>query len=368
MSADCISCGLVKAYVANGDELVNNFMNVAFEPMLAIFASVSGIWFVVQGVKMGLGKLDVHGAAEQIILLVLGASALVSLKYGVAASLYKATMAIMFGLPALFTESGGSGSEVIVNLVASIEAAFASPINMARALMDGAGWFDKIGYFFFTVFLLVPFVLMMIVFLTQVAIGLFRIITICLLLPFIVAVSSFPWGREQILVAGRTLLGSIITMVTVTTVFSLVMKGVEELASTGEKLGTDITNDNTWSDYILIMLLSYSGAALVNEAVSIASTITQAALNAASSGAMMSGIGRGATAPIRGAVGAYKAYKMATSKEGKAVMNAGKALLSGGASVVAKGASAAAQYASGAIPKSQNTDAFEQRKKKVSGK
>ncbi|WP_153041774.1 MULTISPECIES: hypothetical protein [unclassified Pseudovibrio] len=296
---------------------------------------------------MAAGAADVAGIATQFVFLFFGFGVLMALQYGLAGEVYEVTYNVMFGIPASIM-GGGSGDSAVVSLVSNIETAFVQPINMAKSMMDGAGFFDKVGVVIFTGFLMLPFILMMIVFVTQVAIGLFRIMMICLFAPYIITLSAFPWGREQMMNGVRTLLGAIITLVAVTLVFSLIVAGVESLVPTGEGVGTDLSNDTNWRSYIIVILTAWSGVALIQEAVSLAGTIAQASLNAATSGAMMSGIGGMASSYIKGGGAAYKAGKAAIGVTNDALGDAAHSM--------------SKQYGSGSAPKSQATDALKSEK------
>ncbi|KZK94377.1 hypothetical protein PsAD14_04682 [Pseudovibrio sp. Ad14] len=347
MSSGCVSCQVIEEYVKNGGVFVNNFMDIAFDPMLAIFVSLACLWAVFQGFKVVTGAADVGGIATQFVFLFFGFGVLMALQYGLAGQVYEVTYNVMFGIPASIM-GGGGGSSIVVELVSGIETAFMQPINMAKSMMDGAGFFDKVGYVIFTGLLMLPFILMMIVFVTQVAIGLFRIMMICLFAPYIITLSAFPWGREQIGNGVRTLLGAIITLVSVTLVFSLIVKGVESLVPTGEGVGTDLSDDTAWGNYIVVILTAWSGVALIQEAVSLAGTIAQASLNAATSGAMMSGIGGMASSYMKGGGMAFKAGKAAIGVSNDALGDAAHSM--------------SKQYSSGSAPKSQATDALKSEK------
>ncbi|WP_328586806.1 type IV secretion system protein [Pseudovibrio brasiliensis] len=314
--------------------------------MLAIFVSLACLWAVFQGFKVAAGAADVAGIATQFVFLFFGFGVLMALQYGLAGQVYEVTYNVMFGIPASIM--GGGGSSAVVNLVSNIEAAFVQPINMAKSMMDSAGLFDKIGYVIFTGLIMLPFILMMIVFVTQVAIGLFRIMIICLFAPYIISLSAFPWGREQIMNGVRTLLGAIITLVSVTLVFSLIVTGVESLVPTGDGIGTDLNDDTAWGAYIVVILTAWSGVALIQEAVSLAGTIAQASLNAATSGAMMQGIGGMASNYIKGGGAAFKAGKAAIGVTNDALGDAAHDMSS--------------KYGSGRAPKSQATDALKSEK------
>jgi len=322
-------------------------MDMAFEPMLAIFASLACLWAVFQGCKLVTGAADLPWIASQFVFLFFGFGALMALQYGLAGQVYEVTYNVMFGIPASIM-GGGGGSSAVVELVSGIEAAFIQPINMAKSMMDSAGVFEKIGYVIFTGFLMLPFILMMIVFVTQVAIGLFRIMMICLFAPYIISLSAFPWGREQIMNGVRTLLGAITTLVAVTLVFSLIVAGVDSLVPKGDGIGTDLGNADTWSAYIVVILTAWSGVALIQEAVSLAGTIAQASLNAATSGAMMQGIGGMASNYIKGGGAAFKAGKAAIGVTNDALGDAAHDMSS--------------KYGSGRAPKSQATDALKSEK------
>ncbi|WP_159096766.1 type IV secretion system protein [Pseudovibrio sp. Alg231-02] len=322
-------------------------MDIAFDPMLAIFVSLACLWAVFQGFKVVTGAADIGWIATQFVFLFFGFGVLMALQYGLAGQVYEVTYNVMFGIPASIM-GGGSGSNAVVELVSGIETAFMRPINMAKSMMDSAGFFDKVGYVIFTGLIMLPFILMMIVFVTQVAIGLFRIMITCLFAPYIISLSAFPWGREQIMNGVRTLLGAIITLVAVTLVFSLIVKGVESLVPSGDGIGTDLGNADTWSAYIVVILTAWSGVALIQEAVSLAGTIAQASLNAATSGAMMSGIGGMASSYMKGGGAAFKAGKAAIGVTNDALGDAAHSM--------------SKQYSSGNAPKSQATDALKSEK------
>ncbi|SDQ36642.1 type IV secretion system protein TrbL [Pseudovibrio sp. Tun.PSC04-5.I4] len=299
MSNACISCPLIEKYVESGDQYVNGLMNIAYDPMVTIFASLACLWAVWQGFKLVTGTTDMSWVVTQFVFIFFGFGVLTALKFGLAGQVYTATTTLMFGIPGALM-GAGSGTDAITGLVSNLETAFTRPFSMGKAMMNGAGWLDKAGVVLFVAALMLPFILMMIAFVTHVAIGLFRVMIVCLLAPYVIAISAFPFGRDKIGAGISTLLSAILTLVAVSLVFLLVIAGVGSLMPAGQKLSTDIFQAETWGKYVLVILTAWSGVALVQEAVSLAGTLAQVTLNAATPGMMMSGVGQTAGAYGKG--------------------------------------------------------------------
>ncbi|KZL20424.1 hypothetical protein PsAD2_01467 [Pseudovibrio axinellae] len=349
MNSGCISCPLIEQYVLSGSKFVNKYMEIAYEPMLVIFASLACLWAVWQGFKLATATTDLTWVASQFVFLFFGFGVLTALKFGLAGMIYEATTTLMFGIPGALM-GAGSGADAITGLVTELEAAFTQPFAMAKTMMNGAGWLEKFGIVLFVVALMLPFIIMMVVFVVHVAIGLFRIMMVCLLAPYVVSMAAFPFGREKIGAGISTLLTSILTLVAVTLVFKLIITGIGNLMPGGEEISSDVLDDTAWKAYILVILTAWSGVALVQEATSLAGTLAQVTLNAATPGAMMSGAAQTAGAYGKGVAGAAKGGWTA----GKAAIGVSNAALSD------KAADMGLQ--SGSNPNSKATDALKSEK------
>ncbi|MGH0004351.1 hypothetical protein ACQU0X_30145 [Pseudovibrio ascidiaceicola] len=296
--------------------MVGEFMNMAYDPMLVMFASLACLWAVWQGVKLALGTSDMTWAATQFVFMFFGLGMLVGLQYGLANMVYTATTTLMFGIPGLLMDGGGTG-DAVTTMVSNMEEGFMRPFNMAKTMIEGSGWFDKFGVVLFACALIVPFVLMMAQFIIHVALGLFRIMMVCIMAPYVISLSAFPFGRDKITVGVSTLLTSVLTLVSVTLVFQLVLAGVVAVIKDGSELSSNVMDPDTWPQYIMGILLAWSGVALIGEAASLAGTLAQVTLNGASSGALTGSAANQAKATAKGAVGgvkgAYKAGELAVS-------------------------------------------------------
>ena len=323
MSEACISCPLIEQYVLSGSKFVNRYMEVAYDPMLVIFASLAALWAVWQGFKLVTATTDLTWVATQFVFLFFGFGVLTALQFGLAGQVYTATTTMMFGIPGAIM-GAGSGTDAITGLVSELEGAFILPFAMGKAMMNDAGFWEKFGVVLFVIALIVPFIIMMALFVIHVALGLFRIMMVCLLAPYVISMAAFPFGREKIASGISTLLTSILTLVAVTLVFSLIIEGIASLMPGGEEVSANVLDDTAWSAYILVILTAWSGVALVQEATSLAGNLAQVALNAATPGTLVNsakntalGYGKGVGTAAKGVVWGYRKTRDAYVNSGK---------------------------------------------------
>ena len=141
----------------------------------------------------------------------------------------------------------------------AIESQITKVITIVSIFIGEPSWAGSISYVMRAIygfFLLVPYGLLLILFLAQTATCLFRITLICGLSPFIVALSGFPFGSGLYAQAIRTLISAIATMLAVTLVFSIVTKCFDVLNIGGDaSLSPDDFATLTSGPFLLALIM-----------------------------------------------------------------------------------------------------------------
>ena len=181
-------------------------------------------------------------------------------------------------------------------LLQSVEDGIGGVFHIVSTIMSSGSWTQQIVNTVYGVALLIPYVILLVLFLAHAAVSLFRLTLICGMSPFLVGLAAFPFGRNLVGAGIRTIIGSIATMLCVTLVFSLVVKSVEALgfvtnADTDPSAFIDLSS----GQFLLALIMGWLGAALISEAVNIAGQISSAVLGSVSAGIVAAGAIRGAS-------------------------------------------------------------------------
>ncbi|MEJ8476905.1 type IV secretion system protein [Roseibium algae] len=290
----CNICLIFTAYESHAEASLNTLISAVHGPVQVLALAIAGIWIVWVGVQATVGTLDLAGALKQIFFLVLGFGCYMGLNSGLIGEVYKASVNVMGGLSSTVMGNGASGLSGMSSLLSSVEQGIGGVFKIGMAIMGAGGWSEVIQNTAYGVALLLPYVILLILFLSHTAVSLFRLTLILGVSPFLVAMAAFPFGRGLVVAGVRTIVGSIITMLCVSVVFSLVIGSVEALGVTGDdKINVAQYINLGTGDFLLALIMGWLGAALVSEAVNIAGQVSSSVLGTVSAGIMSAGAMRG---------------------------------------------------------------------------
>ncbi|WP_319567010.1 type IV secretion system protein [Cohaesibacter marisflavi] len=324
---DCTTCTVFEAFVDNSSGFVDQMVSNVEGPLTGLVIAIATVWIVWVGIQVVLGSLDVPHAVKQVVFMVLGFGAFLGVE-SIVSAVFDTTISVLGGLSASITGYSGAGTNGISSLLMAIESQITKVITIVSIFIGEPSWAGSISYVMRAIygfFLLVPYGLLLILFLAQTATCLFRITLICGLAPFIVALSGFPFGSGLYAQAIRTLISAIATMLAVTLVFSIVTKCFDVLNIGGDaSLSPDDFATLTSGPFLLALIMGWLGCALMSEAISISGSIAGAMLGsvgastlagrALGAGAAAGGVGMGVTKyagskALDGAKTGYKKYK-----------------------------------------------------------
>ncbi|HCK18363.1 MAG TPA: hypothetical protein DHW36_07590, partial [Thalassospira sp.] len=67
----CLTCDVVTEYVDLANSFTQNLSTVLLDPMWFIYLSVVGLWIVIHGGKMIMGKGDLIGFAHEFAFIII---------------------------------------------------------------------------------------------------------------------------------------------------------------------------------------------------------------------------------------------------------------------------------------------------------
>lgn len=302
MSA-CSVCDVYQAYQTHATTVLDRLTDAVAGPLTVIVIALAGVWILWVGIQMFVGTLDLAGALKQIFFLAFGFGVFLGVSGGMVGEVFQAAVDVMGDLSAtIMGEGGGAGG--MTALLSVVEEAIRQVFNTATVIMGSGSAWDSQFYLsiLYGIALLIPYMLLLILFLAHSAVALLRLTLICGLSPLLVALSAFPFGRNLIGAGVRTVIGSITTMLCVTTVFSIVVSSVTDLGIGAE----DNMNPSEYIDFtsgriILALVMGWLGAALTSEAVNIAGQVANSVLGSVSAGIVAAGAMRGGSLTASGA-------------------------------------------------------------------
>ncbi|WP_297842011.1 type IV secretion system protein [uncultured Roseibium sp.] len=291
----CNICAIFEAYQSHAGSTLDTLVTAVHGPFQAILLSLVGGWILWSGIQVFLGTLDFASALKQAIFMVLGFGVYKGVDGGLIQTVFDASVNVMGGLASTLMDGGGSGLSGLSALLKAVETGIGGVFNIATTIMGAGGYLPAPKYILYGVALLLPYVILLVLFLAHTAVSLFRLTVILGMSPFLVGMAAFPFGRNLIGAGVRTIIGSIVTMLCVTMVFSLVIASVKGLGVTADaQVDPEAYIDLTSGKFLLAMIMGWLGAALISEAVNIAGQVSSSVLGTVSAGIMSAGAMRGA--------------------------------------------------------------------------
>ena len=292
----CNTCAIFDAYQEHASASLDTLVSAVQGPFQVIVVALAGGWAIWIGIQIFVGTLDLATALKQIFFLVLGFGVFLGMQGGLIGEVFDASVNVMGGLSAEIMGGGGEGVSGLKALLQSVEDGIGGVFHIVSTIMSSGSWTQQIVNTVYGVALLIPYVILLVLFLAHAAVSLFRLTLICGMSPFLVGLAAFPFGRNLVGAGIRTIIGSIATMLCVTLVFSLVVKSVEALgfvtnADTDPSAFIDLSS----GQFLLALIMGWLGAALISEAVNIAGQISSAVLGSVSAGIVAAGAIRGAS-------------------------------------------------------------------------
>jgi type IV secretion system protein TrbL len=267
------------------------------DPMLILFSALAMLWAVVSGTKLHFNMTTYKKIFEDFVYiritgLLLGSqgAGLIAYVYTSAIDIMGAASAAVFSLASQEQSTGYSG---LVALAAAGERAVAKVIQAAAAITTSGTMFSNILNFVYAAILVFPYLLLVIVFASQVVVAIFRATMVGVFAPFLFMAFAFGWGRGMATTGAKTLLASILVLFANTAALSLTVFGVNASVLEPANLVGDRLNEFaslTNPEFLVVMALGWMGTALMTEGTSIANSIAGTALTNVAAGIMTGGV------------------------------------------------------------------------------
>ncbi|MCA1908960.1 MAG: type IV secretion system protein [Magnetospirillum sp.] len=269
------------------------------EPMLMLFASLAGLWIVLSGIKLALRMTDKGKIIQDFVFITITGILLGSQGKTLVPIVYTSAISIMSGASAsVFSIGGGaiSSSEHtgIAALAASGEQAVVK-VFQAGVAISQAGSLANIMNYAYAFILVLPYLLLVVAYASQVTVAIFRATMAGVFAPFLFMAFAFGWGRDMAKSGAKSLLAAILVLFACTAALALTIYGVVNMPALDPTRFGDNDELNEFAsitnpEFLVIMFLGWAGTALMTEGTSIANSIAQTALTNAAAGIMTAGV------------------------------------------------------------------------------
>lgn len=341
-SAVCFTCDVVDQYVKLANSFSQDLADVISDPIFLIFGALVGLWIVINGIKMIVGKLDIIGLGHELIFVIIAAfllagqgPKLVNQVYGVALSTMGGAASMVLsageisGKTNISTSGAPSGSasgianvDGMVKLVWVAEQGVYKVFQMASEMMSQATLSNFGAPIIYAALLALPYFILLVVYFAQVVLSIFRVAMFAALSPILMLGVGFGWGRGMAETGLRTLFASFMVLFGATVALAICLYGVAALnvanADDIKNVRSILSLDNPklW----VAIILGWLGTAFITEATGMANSIAGSQLTNTAVGVITGGVlgsaaaaakwGKGTGLPMAGnaAAGISKAF------------------------------------------------------------
>ena len=301
----CFACDAFQEFAILGAEFSESLARALAPGIWLLFSSLVGLWILWQALMLIMSKVSPQQVMQEFTPLLLATVLLGSQgTEQLILNFYELGMSLMSGTASIAFSMANNGQEL-----KSDGAGYAGMDALVRAASDGIGTvLDTAGEvaamgsilgdfmpWVYAIAIIVPYVVLLFSYLSQVVIAMFRLMALGVLSPFLLMALGFGWGRSMAFAGLRTALSTIVVMFASTGALSLAIYGVSKI-DTGVPENVSVDSP----ELILIIGLGWIGSALMTEGVSIANSVTQSALTNTAAG-IMTAAGTGSAMAIGGA-------------------------------------------------------------------
>jgi len=317
IDASCFTCGVVNEYVTLANAFTQDLSTVLVDPLWVIFLSLAGLWIVIHGIKMVLGKADLMSLAHEFVFVVIAATLMAGQGPTLVNQIYSTSLTVMGGAAgavlstASITEktgvstqgastgsraalpagtSGISGVDGMQKLVWVAETGVLKVFGLATEVMSQASLTNP-GPILYAILIAVPYVLLLIVYFAQVVVSIFRVMMFAALSPILMLLMAFGWGRGMALTGIKTLFASFMVLFGATVALAVCLYGVKALAVADYSANTpsdvlSLTSSTLW----VAMILGWLGTAFMAEATGMANSIAGSQLTNQAAAVITAGV------------------------------------------------------------------------------
>lgn len=326
----CLTCDVVTEYVDLANSFTQNLSSVLLEPMWFIYLSVVGLWIVIHGGKMILGKGDLLGFAHEFTFIIIAGLLLAGQGPTLVNSIYQMALSTMGSAAGVVLSAGMEGgiqSAQIPSEAASLDGMAQLVYVAEQGLMEVLQvafeiWASiSLGNLMagvYGVLLAAPYIILIIVYFSQVVVSVFRVMMFAALSPILMLAVGFGWGRGMAITGIRTVFAAFMVLFGSTLALALCLYGAASLDIQNTANVREITSIDNPSLWVAIVL-GWMGTAFMAEATGMANSIAGSQLTNQAAAVITAGV----TATGLGMISAAKKHGLGTAK------TAGNALAAG---------------------------------------
>tara|TARA_R110001583_G_scaffold195530_1_gene375472 strand:- start:13358 stop:14581 length:1224 start_codon:yes stop_codon:yes gene_type:complete len=292
-------CEPMQRYLESAAGYTNALSNVLTKPMGVIFASVVAIWFIIHGIKMVMAKSDLLGFLHELFFITIGAGLLSGQGTILVNMIYNTSLATMGGAAAVVLKAaataGGETNTLIGNaakaysgmtqLVFVAEIGFRGVIRMAFEVWSEFSLGNLMAGVY-GVLIALPWLLLMVIYFSQVAVSIFRVMMLAALSPYLMMGIGFGWSRGMVVQGLKSLFAAYMVLFGATLAIGLVLYAVAALHLDGF---VDASGDLQDMKVFVPIVLGWMGFAFVTEATGMANSIAQSQFTNSAVAAMTGG-------------------------------------------------------------------------------
>ena len=297
----CISCTLVAEYANIANLYVSDLSDRILPAMVILFASLVGLWVIIQAYRIMLGFLSPEELYRELVFVSMGSILLSAFGADFVSKVYHASLAIIGSASEIAfvladkpdLEKVGITTELqeyqnLMSLIYTVEQSVRKVLNLAGSILGGSSdWNIGKGLLnvFYALVLILPYFLVGVVYFSQLVISVFRLMILAALSPFLMLAYAFNWGRPMVHSAIRTLLSSVVIMFAVTAAVAMVVYAVDRQNINSLSAELNIMDNQL----ILLIILGWMASGFMTEATHIANSITSSSLSNTGVGVLTAG-------------------------------------------------------------------------------
>lgn len=319
MTTDTSCSTACKAFVTFSDSTTAfiGTLSTALNPgILNLFSSLTALWVLWKGMQLALGMINPLQILHELFWVIVASSLLLSQDKGLIKTAYDSTISLMSGASGIagsLTNTSDIGS--LKDLLKNTESYFGTVFSLGKQAIDQGSAANPLNWLA-GINLMIPYMLLMIAYSSQLTVAVFRMSYLSLISPFIMMSIGFSSTRPMAVSWFRTILSTIMVLfaatLVVTIIVSFASSDLEKLKdsmyitttynndSDANGSSTGIGNTTTYESkapiytlgkYWVLVALGWMSTALLAEGTALANSITGSVLTNVAAGIMTAGMG-----------------------------------------------------------------------------
>ncbi|MCF8482160.1 MAG: type IV secretion system protein [Rhodospirillum sp.] len=281
----CFTCDIVTEYVNLANKFTQDLSSVLIGPIWVLFLAICGIWIVWHGIKMVIGQGDPGAIAKEFVYVFIAAMLVGGQGVGLVNQTYEASLSVMGSAAAVAISVAGDikqspdGINGMTELVRTAEEGVMKVFGLAESMAQQTDWTNLMPLIYAGL-LILPYLLLLIVYFSQVVVSIFRVMMLSALSPILMMGFGFGWGRGMAQAGLRTLAGAFMVLFGSTIALALCLYGVKAMNIADPAMGSSIqdTLSITNPQLLLTLALGWMGTAFMAEATAMANSIAGSSL------------------------------------------------------------------------------------------